>query len=373
MSYLKVVDNGLDDLAVRRIINVPRRGIGAATIEKINVYAVEHNVSFLDACFSSDSIDTLGNAKKKINGFADLIREFRRKMQEGSLEELFKYITDETGYIANLKAEETEEAEGRIENINELLNKVVTYEQEAEEASLSELLEEIALVADIDNLEDSDNRVVLMTLHSAKGLEFPVVYMTGMEEGLFPSYMSMNSGDPGDIEEERRLCYVGITRAMQQLTLTAAKQRMVHGNIQYSAISRFVKELPQEKLDWKEETFGGLFKKGPSMTANSLSGSLFGGSSSMSSGSSFSASQGSQTAKKTNYDNVFDLKYAKAFSSPKPDSLDYKEGDRVSHIKFGKGTVLAVEDMKKDYQVTVEFDTAGVKKLFAGFAKLKKI
>ena len=148
------------------------------------MYAVEHNISFLDACFSADSIDTLGNAKKKINGFADLIREFRRKMQEGSLEELFKYITDETGYIANLKAEETEEAEGRIENINELLNKVVTYEQEAEEASLSELLEEIALVADIDNLEDSDNRVVLMTLHSAKGLEFPVVYMTGMEEGL---------------------------------------------------------------------------------------------------------------------------------------------------------------------------------------------
>ena len=181
LSYLKVVDNGLDDLAVRRIINVPRRGIGAATIEKINVYAVEHNVSFLDACFSSDSIDTLGNAKKKINGFADLIREFRRKMQEGSLEELFKYITDETGYIANLKAEETEEAEGRIENINELLNKVVTYEQEAEEASLSELLEEIALVADIDNLEDSDNRVVLMTLHSAKGLEFPYVFICGMK------------------------------------------------------------------------------------------------------------------------------------------------------------------------------------------------
>ena len=210
LSYLKVVDNGLDDLAVRRIINVPRRGIGAATIEKINVYAVEHNVSFLDACFSSDSIDTLGNAKKKINGFADLIREFRRKMQEGSLEELFKYITDETGYIANLKAEETEEAEGRIENINELLNKVVTYEQEAEEASLSELLEEIALVADIDNLEDSDNRVVLMTLHSAKGLEFPYVFICGMEDGIFPSYMTVMSEDDDDMEEERRLCYVGI-------------------------------------------------------------------------------------------------------------------------------------------------------------------
>ena len=237
LSYLKVVDNGLDDLAVRRIINVPRRGIGAATIEKINVYAVEHNVSFLDACFSSDSIDTLGNAKKKINGFADLIREFRRKMQEGSLEELFKYITDETGYIANLKAEETEEAEGRIENINELLNKVVTYEQEAEEASLSELLEEIALVADIDNLEESDNRVVLMTLHSAKGLEFPYVFICGMEDGIFPSYMTVMSEDDDDMEEERRLCYVGITRAKKKLYLSAAKRRMMQGRTQFNKVS----------------------------------------------------------------------------------------------------------------------------------------
>ena len=271
--------------------------------------------------------------------------------------QLIQAIIDETGYVDELKAEGTDEAEQRIENIDELINKAVDYEQGEENPTLSGFLEEVALVADIDNMDREADSLTLMTLHSAKGLEFPVVYMTGMEEGLFPSYMSMNSGDPGDIEEERRLCYVGITRAMQQLTLTAAKQRMVHGKIQHSTISRFVKELPQEKLDWKEETFGGLFKKGPSMTANSLSGSLFGGSSSMSSGSSFSASQGSQTAKKTNYDNVFDLKYAKAFSSPKPDSLDYKEGDRVSHIKFGKGTVLAVEDMKKDYQVTVEFDT----------------
>ena len=208
LAYLKTIDSGRDDLSVTRIVNVPKRGIGQVTLNKLAVYASEHGMRLFQA------------------------------------------------------------------------------------------LEEVALVADIDNMDSEADSLTLMTLHSAKGLEFPVVYMTGMEEGLFPSYMSMNSGDPGDIEEERRLCYVGITRAMQQLTLTAAKQRMVHGNIQYSAISRFVKELPQEKLDWKEETFGGLFKKGPSMTANSLSGSLFGGSSSMSSGSSFSASQGSQTAKK---------------------------------------------------------------------------
>ena len=188
-----------------------------------------------------DRIDILGNGKKKINGFADLISELRRKLKEGSLEELFKYITDETGYIANLKAEETEEAEGRIENINELLNKVVTYEQEAEEASLSELLEEIALVADIDNLEDSDNRVVLMTLHSAKGLEFPYVFICGMEDGIFPSYMTVMSEDDDDMEEERRLCYVAITRAKEQLYITKTISRTIHGKTMPTTASRVFK------------------------------------------------------------------------------------------------------------------------------------
>ena len=312
LSYLKVVDNGLDDLAVRRIINVPRRGIGAATIEKINVYAVEHNVSFLDACFSSDSIDTLGNAKKKINGFADLIREFRRKMQEGSLEELFKYITDETGYIANLKAEETEEAEGRIENINELLNKVVTYEQEAEEASLSELLEEIALVADIDNLEDSDNRVVLMTLHSAKGLEFPYVFICGMEDGIFPSYMTVMSEDDDDMEEERRLCYVGITRAKKKLYLSAAKRRMMQGRTQFNKVSRFIDEIPEQLLQ-------------------------------LDTGVNFKEKRPDKALFSSNRSNRFRKPYqAKSFTSTKMDTLPYDVGDMVKHIKFGKGKVSKI-------------------------------
>lgn len=343
LSYLKVVDNGLDDLAVRRIINVPRRGIGAATIEKINVYAVEHNVSFLDACFSSDSIDTLGNAKKKINGFADLIREFRRKMQEGSLEELFKYITDETGYIANLKAEETEEAEGRIENINELLNKVVTYEQEAEEASLSELLEEIALVADIDNLEDSDNRVVLMTLHSAKGLEFPYVFICGMEDGIFPSYMTVMSEDDDDMEEERRLCYVGITRAKKKLYLSAAKRRMMQGRTQFNKVSRFIDEIPEQLL---------LLDTGVNFKEKRPDKALF----------------------SSNRSNRFRKPYqAKSFTSTKMDTLPYDVGDMVKHIKFGKGKVLEIVSGGRDYEVTVDFEKAGVKKMFASFAKLKKV
>lgn len=343
LSYLKVVDNGLDDLAVRRIINVPRRGIGAATIEKINVYAVEHNISFLDACFSVDSIDTLGNAKKKINGFADLIREFRRKMQEGSLEELFKCITDETGYIANLKAEGTEEAEGRIENINELLNKVVTYEQEAEEASLSELLEEIALVADIDNLEDSDNRVVLMTLHSAKGLEFPYVFICGMEDGIFPSYMTVMSEDDDDMEEERRLCYVGITRAKKKLYLSAAKRRMMQGRTQFNKVSRFIDEIPEQLLQ-------------------------------LDTGVNFKEKRPDKALFSSNRSNRFRKPYqAKSFTSTKMDTLPYDVGDMVKHIKFGKGKVLEIVSGGRDYEVTVDFEKAGVKKMFASFAKLKKV
>lgn len=373
LAYLKTIDSGRDDLSVTRIVNVPKRGIGQVTLNKLAVYASEHGMRLFQAMEQVEQISGIGKAADKIKGFVNQIMVFRALAKELDAAELIESILEQTGYLEELEKLEEDKAQAKQENLEEFQNKAADYYANHDEAALTDFLEEVALVADIDNMDSEADSLTLMTLHSAKGLEFPVVYMTGMEEGLFPSYMSMNSGDPGDIEEERRLCYVGITRAMQQLTLTAAKQRMVHGNIQYSAISRFVKELPQEKLDWKEETFGGLFKKGPSMTANSLSDSLFGGSSSMSSGSLFSASQGSQTAKKTNYDNVFDLKYAKAFSSPKPDSLDYKEGDRVSHIKFGKGTVLAVEDMKKDYQVTVEFDTAGVKKLFAGFAKLKKI
>ena len=373
LAYLKTIDSGRDDLSVTRIVNVPKRGIGQVTLNKLAVYASEHGMRLFQAMEQVEQIPGIGKAADKIKGFVNQIMVFRALAKELDAAELIESILEQTGYLEELEKLEEDKAQAKQENLDEFQNKAADYYANHDEAALTDFLEEVALVADIDNMDSEADSLTLMTLHSAKGLEFPVVYMTGMEEGLFPSYMSMNSGDPGDIEEERRLCYVGITRAMQQLTLTAAKQRMVHGNIQYSAISRFVKELPQEKLDWKEETFGGLFKKGSSMTANSLSGSLFGGLSSMSSGSSFSASQGSQTAKKTNYDNVFDLKYAKAFSSPKPDSLDYKEGDRVSHIKFGKGTVLAVEDMKKDYQVTVDFDTAGVKKLFAGFAKLKKI
>lgn len=346
ICYLKSVDNGMDDLAVRRIINVPRRGIGATTIEKINVYAMEHNLSFLDACFEAEQITTLGNAKKKIQGFVDLIEDFRDQQKKTSLEELFQYIVDQTGYVRELEAEQTEEAAGRIENIHELLNKVVTYEQEAENPSLSELLEEIALVADIDNLEESDNRVVLMTLHSAKGLEFPYVFICGMEDGIFPSYMTMISEDDEDMEEERRLCYVGITRAKEKLYLSAAKRRMMQGRTQFNKVSRFVDEIPDQLLKVDE---------GMNLKDKQAQKALF------------------SSNRRTRFQKPYQAKAINSFSAPKKETLSYNVGDQVSHTKFGIGTVLDITPGGRDYEVTVDFKKVGVKKMFASFAKLKKV
>ena len=246
-------------------------------------------------------------------------------------------------YAETDEAEETEEAEGRIENINELLNKVVTYEQEAEEASLSELLEEIALVADIDNLEDSDNRVVLMTLHSAKGLEFPYVFICGMEDGIFPSYMTVMSENDDDMEEERRLCYVGITRAKKKLYLSAAKRRMMQGRTQFNKVSRFIDEIPEQLLQ---------LDKGINLKEKRPDKALF------------SANRGHKFRKPYQ---------AKSFTSTKMDTLSYSVGDMVKHIKFGKGKVLEIVPGGRDYEVTVDFEKVGVKKMFASFAKLKKV
>lgn len=343
ISYLKAVDNGQDDLAVKRIINVPRRGIGAATVNKVETYAIEHGISFLEACFEAEQITTLGNAKKKIQGFADLIQEFRNQEAIGTLKELFDEIIQKTGYVEELKAEETEEALGRIENIEELLNKIVTYEEEAQEPTLEGLLEEIALVADIDNLEESDNRVVLMTLHSAKGLEFPYVFICGMEDGIFPSYMTIMSENDDDMEEERRLCYVGITRAKKKLYLSAAKRRMVHGRTQFNSVSRFIDEIPANLMKIGRETQSREKRKEKAL---------------------FSATRAQKFRKPYQ---------TKTFTAPSSVTLSYQVGDMVSHIKFGKGIVQDIVSGGRDYEVTVDFEKCGRKKMFASFAKLKKV
>ena len=248
LSYLKTIDNGKDDLAVRRIINVPKRSIGLTTVNRVQENALERGISFYDALCSADLIDNMGRSISKIDSFVALIEHFKEQSEKISLLQLMEEIIEMTGYIDALEAENEIEAQTRIENIEELKNKIVAYEEscEDEKPTLSGFLEEVALVADIDTLDENSDYVVLMTLHSAKGLEFPNVYLAGMEDGLFPSYMAITADDPMEIEEERRLCYVGITRAKKHLTMTGARRRMVHGETQYNKLSRFLKEIPLE-------------------------------------------------------------------------------------------------------------------------------
>lgn len=345
ICYLKAVENGSDDLCVQRIVNVPKRGIGAASIEKASVFAYQNQMTLLDALFHVEEISSLSRAASKIQGFTRLIEELRDELASGeSLSMLFQSILDTTGYLEELELEGTPEAEARIENIEELKNKIVQYEDSAEEPTLSGLLEEIALVADVDSVSDEEDKVILMTLHSAKGLEFPCVFLAGMEEGVFPSGMVMFSEHvEEEIEEERRLCYVGITRAKKRLFLSAARQRMTRGNVQMNPISRFVGEIPDEIMD----VAGNAIKRDQAATRPARS----------------------------DVSAAFSAKpvYGKQFGAPQAVEVDYVVGDRVRHIKFGEGKVLDMIAGGRDYEVTVEFDRAGVKKMFASFAKLKKI
>ncbi|HEY9574580.1 MAG TPA: 3'-5' exonuclease, partial [Lachnospiraceae bacterium] len=339
------IDNGQDDVAVRRIINVPRRGIGATTIGRVADYAVDRELSFYESCRLAKEVPGMGKAALKVLPFVDFIEKFREKKESLPVSDLIIEIMKETGYQEELEREDTEEARERLENIDELLNKAVVYQQTAEAPSLSGFLEEVALIADIDSLEESDNKVLLMTLHSAKGLEFPYVYLAGMEDGMFPSHQTLFSDDKSDLEEERRLCYVGITRAQKELTLTSAQQRMVHGETQYSKVSMFVREIPRELVDLGREIPEKKTEKIP-MTGD------------------FMRMKESFRAK------VFEPEKYKVV---KAESLDYQVGDRIRHVKFGEGSVENIVDGGKDFEVTVNFDRVGVKKMFAAFAKLKKI
>ena len=269
LAYLKTIDNGKDDLAVKRIINVPRRGIGASSITKVQDYADHMGISFYEALQNVDEIPafTKGKGVDKLKDFVTMIRMFRTKLQTCSLENLITDVIETTGYVKELQESDEEDADDRIQNIDELITKLVSFEMEherlGEEITLSGFLEEVALVADIDGVNKDDNKVLLMTLHSAKGLEFSQVYLAGLEDGVFPSYMTITSNDIEDLEEERRLAYVGITRAKEDLTITYAKARMIRGETQYNPVSRFVQEIPQKLLDnklstikrWDEESY----------------------------------------------------------------------------------------------------------------------
>ena len=423
LAYLKTIDNGLDDLAVKRIINIPKRGIGATTIIRIQDYADGRGIGFYEALEEAENIVSIGRSAAKLRPFVTMIQVFRAKAKTYSLSELLKDVIETTGYVNQLEADTDEEAQARIENIDELISKVVSFEEEHEDATLSEFLAEVALVADIDNVDSDKNKVLLMTLHSAKGLEFPHVYLAGMEDGVFPSYMSImasefKESDSEEIEEERRLAYVGITRAKDDLTLTAAKSRMIRGETQYNPVSRFLKEIPGELLDdkvpsgksrdyvqYEDDSYErSVFRKKPYDMVSAYSGR-----SRLGSGPAddvFDKPRPVQTSRGTGAGGASGGYHAitkpKAVVRPKEtkaevkpfiakgtamfgakgitkgvqapgEKPDYDVGDRVSHIKFGEGTVKNLEKGTKDYQVTVEFDQYGQKILFAAFAKLQKI
>ena len=446
LAYLKTIDNGKDDLAVKRIINVPRRGIGAASILRVQEYADSMDISFFEALQQVDQIPTLGKGKAadKLKDFVTMIQMFRTKLQFTSLEELITDVLETTQYTQMLEELDREEAEERLQNIDELITKVVSFEQAreelGEEITLSAFLEEVALVADIDGVDKDDNKVLLMTIHSAKGLEFSQVYLAGMEDGVFPSYMTITSDDPMDIEEERRLAYVAITRAKEDLTISYAKARMLSGETQYNPVSRFVKEIPPELMDnklpsirkWDQDEYDtdsyerSHFKAKPFQTGASqgsfgarniqraqLSDTVFDKPKNNWEMAETGRNNWEAPAKATVYQqnkttNVMKQKQTKDISeiigsrpkavvkkketpsANKPyiaKSLDgltkgmpttngglgYQAGDRVRHIKYGDGTVLKIEQDTRDYKVTVVFDEAGNKIMYAAFAKLRKI
>ena len=393
LAYLKTIANGVDDLSVLRIINVPKRGIGATTMGKVTIFASEHGMSLYDALREARQIPGIGKVAEKIGTFIGQMESFRARAQseDYTIQDLIEGIMDETGYQQELEAEGEVESQTRLENIEELVNKAVSYEEDSEHPTLDEFLEQVALVADIDNMDESENRVTLMTLHSAKGLEFPKVYLVGLEDGLFPSMMSINSDDKTDMEEERRLCYVGITRAKNELVITSARQRMVNGETRYCKPSRFLEEVPGELLEEErlEPVLGSFGSRNNGDGAGGFGRSGISGeaglpwsqpapgntrTSTFGKGYNAYASGASQPLSGLGAGSpAGNPGFGKAFTVQKAASLDYGEGDRVRHIKFGEGTVKSIRDGGKDYEVTVVFDGAGQKKMFASFAKLKKV
>ena len=320
----------------------------------------------------------MGRSATKLDSFAALIEYFKTLAEEMNITDLLQEVIEKTGYIESLENEDKEEAKTRKENIDELISKAATYEESCqdkdEKATLSGFLEEVALVADIDSLDEDQEYVVLMTLHSAKGLEFPRVYLAGMEDGLFPGYMSINAGDREELEEERRLCYVGITRAEQELTLTSARRRMVHGETQYNPMSRFVKEIPRELLDTGNKKFtqetempaqqNTYARAREAFRAQAFAGALGGMTPAKNQGAGKSLT-GSQA--------LASLQKGSQLAAGGNGPLGYEVGDRVRHVKFGEGTVTDIKEGGRDHEVTIEFDSVGTRKMFAKFAKLVKV
>ncbi|MBR1873439.1 MAG: DNA helicase PcrA [Eubacterium sp.] len=384
LSYLKVVNNDSDDIAVKRIINLPARGVGKTSVDRIAEYALENNISFYRALESADDIPNISRSIKGIRSFLEMIDTYRKHLPEYegedaldelSLEGLARLIIDDTGYVRELESEETPEAEAKIENIESLISKIAQYEEDTDEPTLAGLLEDIALVSDIDTVDMDEDRVLLMTLHGAKGLEFPYVYMVGMEEGIFPGGSAVFGDDESELEEERRLCYVGITRAKYELTLTCAGRRMRNGNPEFNPPSRFINEIPRYLIHQTSSS------KANFNTSGYTGG--FGVNKYASSGYNTPASHGTdmKAAKRyspNNSKNLFSNNpyISKGMSAPASAAAagtDYAPGDRVTHVKFGEGIVTDVTDKGSYIELSIEFEDFGTRKLRSTFAGITKL
>ncbi len=349
ICYLKVLSNPADTVAISRIINVPKRGIGDTSIEKINTFVIENNMTFYEALAHLEEMPELKTRAKRFQEFYELIEKLREDAQMLSVVDLIDSILKRSGYLQSLQEEATDDAFDRIENINELISKAAEYEKQNPDGGLSGFLEDIALVADIDNYNEDDGNVALMTLHTAKGLEFNYVFMIGMEERIFPSYNSVMYGGTKEIEEERRLCYVGITRAKQELFLSYTKTRMQHGMTQRNTPSRFLNELPKELLEIPVRPMSAAAKEYALKTKMRIKPTF-------------------------TRPNPYGMAKPKTdLPSPKNIVLDFKEGDKVRAPKYGIGTVKSILPGGADFEVEVSFGAKGVKKFMAGLSKLKKV
>ena len=337
IAYLRLIQNSVDDLSVRRVINVPKRGIGDKTIEKLEQHAARTGESLFSAMLEAEALgDFSRRVVAGINDFAALIMKFSELKDEMGVTELISKVLEESGYIEELQKENTMEANARIENLQEFLSVAMEFEKTAEENTLEEFLGTISLVSDIDQMEDQDNAVVLMTLHSAKGLEFPIVFLAGMEEGIFPISRALSSDQ--DLEEERRLCYVGITRAKEILFLTHAMVRTLYGRTNYNGISRFIDEIAEDYIDMDKQEEARKQERSLAPDAGIYRG----------------LSMGIETKPVEN-----------------TSSSEVKPGSKVRHEKFGVGTVISIKGSGEKAELTIAFDNAGIKKLVLGFAPIK--
>lgn len=381
IAYLRLVQNFSDNLSLQRIINEPKRGIGKTSLEAVEKLAEEQNTSMFDIIKRADEFG-LNRVFVASRDFIQTIEEIAKQKDQISISELVKLILNKTGYTRALELENSVEAENRIENLEEFLTVTMEFEEQEADATLASFLEGITLSSDIDGMEENEDSVTLMTLHSAKGLEFPAVFLVGMEEGIFPGYKSI--GEPKELEEERRLCYVGITRAKEHLYLTCAKKRTIFGSTSYNAVSRFLKEIPKELLEGYDDVFGEKEEREEETFKDYTYSWEYGKNS-----RKYNPEMGGVKTYRFDRDigvaaasstNQFGFRTAESFlnslNKPKTSDVDinkYQEGQRVYHKKFGEGTINSLEPEGNDIKVDINFDKVGHKRLMAKFAGLEII